>query len=84
MDWETMYGQLIVNALPGVSFARDYDFAAEHENDIARVRAQAQMDATLERDDLRATVAAGTDRAALRQRMLNAGVSVADIDQLGS
>jgi hypothetical protein len=82
MDWETMYGQLIVNALPGVSFPADYDFVAEHENDIARVRTQAQVDATLERNQLRETMAAGIDRAALKQRLLNAGVSLADLDEL--
>ena len=84
MDFETMYGQLIVNALPGVSFPRDYDFAAEHENDVIRVRAQVQVDATVERDDLRRQLSEARGRDAARLRMLNAGVSMADIDLLGS
>ena len=53
MDYETMYGRLITEALPGVSFPRDYDFEAEFKNDIKRVRAQAQVDVTVECETLR-------------------------------
>ena len=56
----------------GVSFPAGYDFEAEHENDIARVRAQAQVDATLERDELRVRIA-GLDRRIELRRKASAG-----------
>lgn len=84
MDWETMYTNVLIIALPGVSFPADYDFAAKHENDIARVRTQVQVDATIERDQLRERLAEAGGRDAARLRMLNAGVSIADIELLGS
>ena len=82
MDWETMYGQLITNALPGVSFPRDYDFKAEHENDIARVRAQAQVDLTLERDNLKAQLEMVSRRVMLRAKAKAGRISDAELDEL--
>ena len=82
MDWETMYTNLLITALPGVSFSGDYDFEAEHENDIARVREQAQVDATLERDELKAELSLQSGKAAARQRLLDKGVNPKDIEEL--
>lgn len=82
MDWETMYGQLIVNALPGVSFPAGYDFADEHENDIDRVRAQAQVDVTVERDNLKAQLETVSRRVMLRAKAKAGRITDNELDEL--
>lgn len=80
MNWETMYSNLLNAALPGVSFPVAYNFIKEHKKDITRVRKQSQLDATIERDQLRAIVAQGKGEVAARQRAINAGANPNDLD----
>lgn len=82
MNFETMYGQLIVNALPGVSFPAGYDFIAEHENDIKRVRDQAEVDATLERDALKVQLEAIDRKAQLRAKAKAGSLTDDELDEL--
>ena len=82
LQWQTLYGQLITNALPGVNFPAGYDFKAEHENDIARVRAQAQVDLTLERDDLKAQLEMVSRRVMLMAKAKAGRISDAELDEL--
>lgn len=80
--WQGRYTTLLNELQPGVGFPADYDFAAEHENDIARARAHSQVDVTLERDDYKARLEVADRKVELRNKAKLGSLTDEEIDEL--